>query len=102
MAAAAVIAVSVAGCGGNSTQKSTSGTPGAAPAPVKVALSYQPAGTVALNWDPQSQNVTAKLQMSGFTPGSSHAMHVHQHGCGDPGDTRSNAGNPPPKRSFPA
>ncbi|HUO40962.1 MAG TPA: CHRD domain-containing protein [Mycobacterium sp.] len=86
MATAAVIALSLAGCGGSSTQSSTSTTSGAAPSPVKVGLTYQPSGTVTLNWDPQTKNVTAKLQMAGFTPGSSHAMHIHQQGCGNPGD----------------
>ena len=39
-----------------------------------------------LSWDPQTKNVTAKLQMVGFTPGSSHAMHIHQGSCAAQGD----------------
>ena len=45
-----------------------------------------PSGTVMLSWDPQTKNVTAKLQMVGFTPGSSHAMHIHQGSCAAQGD----------------
>ena len=41
---------------------------------------------MTLSWDPQTKNVTAKLQMVGFTPGSSHAMHVHQGSCAAQGD----------------
>lgn len=85
LATGALVAVCVvAGCGGKSTQSST--TTSAAAAPVKVTLAYQPSGTVMLTWDPQTKDVTAKLQMAGFTPGSSHAMHIHQHGCANPGD----------------
>ena len=46
----------------------------------------QPSGAVTLSWDPQTKNVSAKLQMVGFTPGSSHAMHIHQGSCASQGD----------------
>ena len=49
--------------------------------PVVVLLGNQPSGTVTLSWDPETKKVNAKLQMVGFTPGSSHAMHIHQGSC---------------------
>ncbi len=84
-----VVAASVAACGSTSTQSSTSSsatTSGAAASPITVALGDQPSGTVALSWDPQTKYVSAKLQMVGFTPGSSHAMHIHQGSCAAQGD----------------
>jgi hypothetical protein len=88
MTAAAAIAVCVAGCGSSSTPStSTQATAsGVAGPPVVVPLGDQPSGTVMLSWDPQTKNVTAKLQMVGFTPGSSHAMHIHQGSCAAQGD----------------
>jgi hypothetical protein len=55
---------------------------------IVATLAAQPSGTVALSWDPQSKNVSAKLQMVGFTPGSSHAMHIHQGSCAAQGDVQ--------------
>lgn len=89
MMAAAVVAASVAACGSSPTQPSTSSqatASRAAASPVNVPLGDQPSGTVTLSWDPQTKNVTAKLQLVGFTPGSSHAMHVHQGSCAAQGD----------------
>jgi Cu/Zn superoxide dismutase len=88
MTAAAAIAVCVAACGSSSTPStSTQATAsGVAGPPVVVPLGDQPSGTVMLSWDPQTKNVTAKLQMVGFTPGSSHAMHIHQGSCAAQGD----------------
>jgi len=83
VAAAVLVAAPVAGC--NSHQSSSASAPGAT-ALFKVTLSYRPSGTAALSWDPQSTNITAKLQMAGFTPGSSHAIHIHQGGCATMGD----------------
>jgi hypothetical protein len=54
--------------------------------PVTVPLGKQPSGTVTLSWDSQTKNFSAKLQMVGFTPGSSHAMHIHQGSCAEQGD----------------
>jgi len=39
---------------------------------------------VALTWDPQTKNVRAKLAMTGFTPGTRHALHIHQGSCAAP------------------
>ena len=91
-AVAAVVAASVAACGSSSTKSSTStsampASTSAMPAsPIVATLTAQPSGTVTVSWDPQTKNVTAKLQMVGFTPGSSHAMHIHQGSCAAQGD----------------
>lgn len=87
--AAAGVAACVAACGSSSTPTPTSTpatTSGMAASPVIVPLGNQPSGTVTLNWDPQTKNVTAALKMVGFTPGSSHAMHIHQGSCATQGD----------------
>jgi CHRD domain len=85
--AAVVVAAFVAACGSNSTPSSTpTSATATGEAPVAVPLGDQPSGTVALSWDPQTKNVSAKLQMVGFTPGSSHAMHIHQGSCASQGD----------------
>jgi Cu/Zn superoxide dismutase len=95
MAVAAVLAACVAACGSSSTPSSTTTTTttttsttasGVAGSPVNVTLGDQPSGTVTLSWDPQTKNVSAKLQIVGFTPGSSHAMHIHQGSCASQGD----------------
>jgi Cu/Zn superoxide dismutase len=92
MTAAALVVASVGACGSSSTQSSStqpSTTPapttGVTASPVTVPLGNQPSGTVALSWDPQTKNFSAKLQMAGFTPGSSHAMHIHQGSCAEQG-----------------
>ena len=88
MTATAAIAVCVAACGSSSAPSTSTQTTasGVAGPPVVVPLGDQPSGTVMLSWDPQTKNVTAKLQMVGFTPGSSHAMHIHQGSCATQGD----------------
>jgi hypothetical protein len=83
--ATVAIAALVAACSSSSKQSSTSTTPGAA-APVKVALGAQPTGTATLTWDPQTKNVTAKVSLSGVTPGSTHAIHIHKGGCATAAD----------------
>ena len=85
MAAAVLVAAAAAGCNSHPPQSSSQTALGAA-ALIKVTLSYRPTGTAALSWDPQSTNITAKLQMSGFTPGSTHAIDIHQGGCATMGD----------------
>ena len=79
------IAALVAACGSNAKQSSTP-TTSAPAAPVKVTLGAQPTGTATLTWDPQTTNVTAKVQLSGVTPNSTHAIHIHQGGCATIGD----------------
>ena len=89
MAVAAVLAACVAACGSSSTPSSTTTSAtatGLAGSPVNVALGNQPSGAVTLSWGPPTKNVSAKLQMVGFTPGSSHAMHIHQGSCASQGD----------------
>ncbi|MDF0531543.1 CHRD domain-containing protein [Tsukamurella sp. 8F] len=46
-----------------------------------VALAPMPTGTVTLTWDRATQMVSAKVDMTGFTPGESHAMHIHPGTC---------------------
>jgi Cu/Zn superoxide dismutase len=86
---AAAVAACVAACGPSSTQSSTTTSAtatGVAGSPVIVHLGDQPSGTVTLSWDPQTKNVSAKMQMVGFTPASTHAMHIHQGSCAAQGD----------------
>lgn len=82
---AAMVVTSVAGCSAKLTQSSSPTAPGEA-SPIKVTLSYQPSGTAALGWDRQSGNVTAKLQIGGFTPGSTYAVDIHNGNCAAIGD----------------
>ncbi|HTY28527.1 MAG TPA: hypothetical protein VMD51_10365, partial [Mycobacterium sp.] len=83
--AAVLVAAPVAGCNSHPSQSSTATAPGTA-ALINVPLSYRPSGTVALNWDPQSKNITARLQMAGFTPGGTHAIDIEHGGCATMGD----------------
>ncbi|MCX2931498.1 CHRD domain-containing protein [Mycobacterium sp. CVI_P3] len=93
VAGAAAVALVIAGCSSNSTQSAPSTTteattttaPAEAAGPVNVPLAEEPSGTATLTWNPDSKMVTAKLQLQGFTPGSSHAMHIHQGSCAAPG-----------------
>jgi hypothetical protein len=80
-----MVAVSVAGCNSHPLQSSSPNAPGAV-AVMKATLSYRPSGTAALSWDRQSEKITAKLQMAGFTPGSAHALHIYRGGCATMGD----------------
>ncbi len=84
-ATAVLVAAPVAGCNSHTSQSSSSTAPGAA-ALIKVALSYRPSGTAALSWDPKSRNITAELRMAGFTPGGTHAIHIHEGGCATMGE----------------
>ncbi|AOW91929.1 hypothetical protein BFN03_02365 [Rhodococcus sp. WMMA185] len=40
-----------------------------------------PTGTASLSWDPDTMEITATIDMHGFTPNSSHAMHIHPGTC---------------------
>jgi Cu/Zn superoxide dismutase len=94
--AAAVVAASVSACNSSSKPSATSTSPtapaqatttaGAAAGQIVVPLGNEPSGTVTLNWDPQTKFISARLQMAGLTPGSSHAMHIHQGTCANQGD----------------
>jgi Cu/Zn superoxide dismutase len=93
---AAVVAAMVGACGSNSTpsaSSSSAASPGQAttsaasgPAQIIVPLGDEPSGTVTLTWDPQTKFITAKIAMVGLTPGSTHAMHIHQGSCEKQGD----------------
>jgi hypothetical protein len=67
--------------GSSSTAASSSTSSPAAAAPIQLAP--VPTGTVALSWDPGTKQVTAAVDLSGLTPGSSHAMHIHPGNCAD-------------------
>ena len=85
----AVVAATVAACSSSSPKSSTSTTAtgvGTAGSTISAPLHDQPSGTVVLSWDPQTKEVSAKVQMVDFTPGSAHAMHIHQGSCATQGD----------------
>jgi hypothetical protein len=42
-----------------------------------------PTGKVVLTWDPGTKVVSAAVDLTGLTPGSSHAMHIHPGTCAD-------------------
>jgi hypothetical protein len=82
VAAAVLVAAPVVGCSSHPPSPTARG----AAALIKVTLSYRPSGTATLSWDPQSKNITAKLQVAGFTPGATYAMDIHRGGCATMGD----------------
>ncbi len=86
MAVAAVVAASVAACGSSSRIVDLKLRRLPALPIVVATLDAQPSGTVALSWDYQTKNVSAEVRMTGFTPGSRHAMHIHQGSCAAQGD----------------
>jgi hypothetical protein len=94
---AAIVAAMVGACGSGSTPSaSSSGATSSAsastsaaasgPAQVIVPLGNEPSGTVTLTWDQQTKYISAKITMVGLTPGSTHAMHIHQGSCDKQGD----------------
>ncbi|TQF65473.1 CHRD domain-containing protein [Rhodococcus spelaei] len=80
-------ALVVAGCSSSSPPSSESASPpptGATlPGPASIALSEMPSGNATLTWDSNTSLVTVQVQAHGFTPGSSHAMHIHPGTCAD-------------------
>ncbi|MFC9788869.1 CHRD domain-containing protein [Rhodococcus sp. NPDC127528] len=52
-----------------------------------------PTGTATLTWDSNTSRISAQIQAIGFTPRSSHAMHLHPGSCADP--------DPAPSIAFP-
>jgi hypothetical protein len=44
-----------------------------------------PAGTADLQWDPQTQALTATVSLSGLQPGNSYASHIHAGDCSTEG-----------------
>ncbi|WP_018180543.1 CHRD domain-containing protein [Jongsikchunia kroppenstedtii] len=84
MAAAGLLAL--AACSSSSSHSSSSSTSSAGASPPTiptVQLTPAPTGTVSLKWDPTTQLVSATIDMSGFTPGGAHAMHIHPGTCAD-------------------
>ncbi|MDG3009856.1 CHRD domain-containing protein [Rhodococcus sp. D2-41] len=76
----AAAALTLAGC--SSASNPPSGT-SAAPPPKTIGLAAMPVGTATLSWDPNTQDIAVALAMHGFTPSSSHAMHIHPGTCAD-------------------
>lgn len=81
MCVTAAAALTLAAC--SSASNSSSSTSSAAPAPPPINLAAMPVGTATLNWDPGTQDIDVALDMHGFTPSSSHAMHIHPGTCAD-------------------
>ncbi len=72
-------ATTLAACGSSSHSSSS------VPSKVNVSLTHAPAGSVALSWSPTTKKITANFTMYGFTPGSSHAVHIHHGSCANQG-----------------
>ncbi len=66
---------------GSTTTSASSSSAGTSGAPVTLATT--PTGSVVLSWNPGTKVVTAAVDLSGLTPGSSHAMHIHPGNCAD-------------------
>ena len=64
-----------------SSQSSTPAT--ATPGQFNLELGDMPTGTAVLHWDPATKVITAAINMTGFTPNSAHAMHIHPGTCAD-------------------
>jgi Cu/Zn superoxide dismutase len=77
----ALLLVACAACGSPTQPSAPPPAPSGAPGPINVALADMPTGTVSLRWDPTTKIVTADVDMYGFTPSSSHAMHIHPGSC---------------------
>ncbi len=78
---------SLAACGSTRAPSNGSGssTPSGTSSTVTVPLSHAPTGTVNLSWSSSTHKITAHVAMSDFTPGSSHALHIHQGSCSSQG-----------------
>ncbi len=76
----------ILGACSNSSQTSSSSPPSPAsgghslPA---IQLADMPTGTATLSWNPTTKLITTAVDMHGFTPSSSHAMHIHPGTCAD-------------------
>lgn len=86
--------IAASGCSKSTTSTGGTPTPSVSPAaspsaspsptataPSQLTLSHMPTGTATLSWDATTKIITAKVDMSGFTPSSSHAMHIHTGSC---------------------
>jgi hypothetical protein len=73
----------VAACGSSSPSSNLSSS---APTKVGVVLGHAPAGTVSLSWSATTKKITANFNMYGFTPDTSHAVHIHRGSCADQGN----------------
>lgn len=74
-----------AGPGPSTTGATGAGSTTTAGGSLSVALDHVPTGTVKLSWSPTTKRLRASFDMYGFTPGSSHAVHLHSGKCSQPG-----------------
>lgn len=91
LCSAAVGVLAAAACSTSSTSSTspstsppvTSASSGSPATQGGLPLETTPTGTAVLSWDPATTLVTAAIDMQGFTPSSSHAMHIHPGTCAD-------------------
>lgn len=94
LAVLALLALSLAACGGSNTNGtvgttlSSKATATATPTKMVVggnaataALKHEPIGTVNLNWDNNSHQLTTKITMTGLAPSSVHPANIYQESC---------------------
>lgn len=79
--AAVAAAAILAACGSSSSTSSSSTTAPGATAAITTTLHHMPTGTVKLTWSPATKHLVAAFNMYGFTPTSSHAVHLHLGSC---------------------
>ncbi|MDT7716142.1 MAG: hypothetical protein QOH09_2134 [Pseudonocardiales bacterium] len=79
---AAAGALISAACSNSSGTSSSSPPSGGHSLPV-IQLADMPTGTATLSWSPATTLITTTVDMHGFTPSSSHAMHIHPGTCAD-------------------
>ena len=76
-ALALAVVTTVAACSSSSSPSS----PSSVPTKVGVVLDHAPVGTVSLKWSATTKTITANFNMHGFTPDTSHAVHIHHGSC---------------------
>ncbi len=82
-----VMVLFLAGCGGNTSARASSGTtaplsPNASNSTIASAtLKHMPYGTASISWDPASKGLTVKIALTGMAPNSTHPAHIHAGSC---------------------
>ncbi len=82
-----VMVLFLAGCGGNTSARASSGTtaplsPNASNSTIASAtLKHMPYGTASISWDPVSKGLTVKIALTGMAPNSTHPAHIHAGSC---------------------
>ncbi len=78
-------------CGSRSTasnQDKQKASLGATIVMANAAINHSPNGTADLVWDPATQKLAVKLQISGLTPRSVYPVDIHAGPCQQPGDIK--------------